>query len=305
MSDTNPQINIAPGSIPVPKDWAALGMDSGYSPKAPDKLRLWVTGPSGEGKSTFTRSIPNSVTLDFGDETGGIVEPRGFRIWVKSYDHYMKVTDKLIAEAGSAKPLATRVIFDNVDDWMTMIINRLQDEKSTASKPCDDIMEYGSAGHGVALVRNRCWSRIQALFEAGLTWTCTGNLTEKHVTKPGSRDSTTVLRPVVFPSMASMFRRRAEFHMVIYCKKETVPIMKKSKLPSGQVVEVEVGSETRPVYVCDCRSTDAAEAKSRGVPEMKTRFQLPLVDGWKVFSKEYLDAVEATKKMITKEKQNG
>jgi hypothetical protein len=270
-----------PNSIPA--DWLALGAEEGYHPKEAHELRLWVAGPTGEGKSTFTRSIPDSLTLDFGDETGGVFEPRSPRIYIKNHEHYMQVTDKLIEEGKNGGQWIKRIVFDNVDDWVNMIIEVLQKEKQ-----CEDITEYGSKGKGWTLIRNRCWGKIQLLSEAGYVWSCTANLVEKQQTV--GNNTTTVIRPVVYPSFASMFGRRADYKLVIYARPSIVTLTKPIKLPNGQVIDKPIGEETKLVYYCNCRSNDTQQAKTRGVPDMEETFELPLVDGWKTFTDKYNDA---------------
>jgi len=278
---TNPTINITPNSIPA--DWAKLGAETGYHPKEAHELRLWVAGMTGEGKSTFTRSIPDSLTLDFGDETGGVFEPRGPRICVPNYERYMEVTDKLIQDGKAGKRWVKRIIIDNADDWVNMIINVLQIEKN-----CEDITDYGSSGRGWAMIRNRCWGRIQALAEAGYVWSVNANIIEK--TKQVGTTSMTVIRPVVFPGFASMFGRRADYKLVVYARTKTIAKTTKVKLPDGRTIDKPVGEETKKVYYCQCRSNDLREAKSRGVPGMKETFEIPLIDGWNTFAEYYNEA---------------
>ena len=276
-----PTANIAPNSIPA--DWLALGAEEGYHPKEVQDLLLWVAGPTGEGKSTFTRSIPNGITLDFADETGGVLGPRSPRINIRNYDHYMEITDKLIKEGKNGGKHWGRVVFDNAEDWVSMIIEVLQKEKNT-----EDITEYGQKGKGYALIRNRCWSRIQQLHDAGYVWSVNANLVERQQTVGNT--TTTVIRPVVFPGFYSMFGTRSDFKLVVYARNRSVTKYQKIKLPNGPTIDKPIGEETKKVYFCNCRSNDTQEAKTRGVPDMEETFELPLIDGWKTFAKKYNEA---------------
>jgi len=277
----NPTAKIAPNSIPA--DWLALGAEQGYHPKEADELRLWVAGMTGEGKSTFTRSIPDSLTLDFGDETGGVFEPRDTRISIRGHDHYMDVTNKLIEEGKKGKRWVKRIVIDNVDDWTNLIVETLNAEKNVK-----DITEYGTQGSGYNLLYKRCWSRVQQLYEAGYIWSCNANLVEKQRTL--GTTTSTVIRPAVYPGMASMFGRRADYKLVVYARPKVIPLTKTVKLPNGQVIEQPIGEEKKLVYYCNCRSNETQEAKTRGVPGMEETFELPLVDGWKTFTDKYNEA---------------
>jgi hypothetical protein len=282
---------MTPNSIPA--DWKALGAEVGYHPKEAHELRLWVAGMTGDGKSTFTRSIPGGLTLDFGDETGGVFEPRDARVNIKNYEHYMEVTQKLIDNGKNGGKWVSRVTIDNADDWVNMIVGVLNQEMGIP-----DITDYGSQGSGYTKIYNRCWNRIQQLAEAGYVWSCTANLVEKQRTI-GTQTST-VIRPAVYPGLASMFGRRADYKLVIYARTKSVTKTQKVKLPSGQTIEKPVGEETKTIYYCNCRSNDTQEAKTRGVPDMEETFELPLIDGWKTFAGKYN---EARDKALAKSKE--
>jgi len=279
-----PITTLQPNSLPA--DWKKLGAETGYHPKEAKDLRLWVAGLTGEGKSTFTRSIPDTLTLDFGDETGGVFEPRGPRINIENYKHFEDVIEKLVTDGSNGKHWMHRVVFDNVDDWANMIINVLEIEKGV-----EDITDFGHKGKGYSLIRNRCWGSIQRLSEAGYIWSCTANLIEKQ--QAMGKTTTTVIRPVVFPGFASMFGRRADYKLAIYSTPKVIKKTKKVKLPNGMEIDQTIGEETTTIYYCNCRSTNLREAKSRGVPGMQETFELPLVDGWKVFEKFYNEARDA------------
>ena len=293
----NTTTKIATNSIPA--DWLSLGAEQGYHPKEVGELRLWVAGMTGEGKSTFTRSIPDSLTLDFCDETGGVFEPRDTRVSIHNYEHYTEVITKLLEDSKAGKRWVKRVVIDNVDDWVSMIT-----EVMNAEKKVEDITEYGSQGRGYTLIYNRCWSKIQQLAEAGYIWSCNANLVERQRTI-GSTTST-VIRPAVFPGLASMFGRRADYKLVVYARSKMVTTTKKIKLPNGQVIEQPIGGEKKLVYYCNCRSNETQEAKTRGVPEMEETFELPLVDGWKTFTDKYNEARDkalAKSEELNKEKK--
>jgi len=289
----NPVVAATPNTVPlIPTDWSLLGLVSGYSPKSAERLRLWITGPSGEGKSTFMASIPDHIILDFDDGANAIPGSKAARIYIKNYQHYMAVTDKLIAEAKAGKPPCLRVTIDTVDEWVGMITNQLQEEKG-----CEDITEFGSQGHGWGLIRERCWSRLRDLEHAGYVWSCVGHINTKTETNPATNKERTVLRESVFPSFAKKITTRSDFKVSIYCVPKTVEKKEKRKLPSGQIIEVSAGSETQQVYYLSSITTVEKENKSRGVPSMERKFVIPLVGGWDLFKEKYEGAIADARKL--------
>jgi hypothetical protein len=286
-STVNVVTTIRPGDVPVPAEYAALGAKSGYAPCPADELRMLIDGPEGEGKTTFAASVPDNIILDFERGADGIVAPRSVRIHIKGYDHYVHVTDKLLADAKAGKRPFSRITFDTTDRWVTMIATQIAHEKMV-----EDIVEYGQEGHGWQLLRNRCWSRVQELEEAGYAWTMVGHLTEKTVTDPVTKKDITVPRLSVFPTLKNPLVQSVEFHGTVFCITTEEPDMETVKLPSGQSISRPKATNKKiTTYYFDCSSTSGKQGKKRGVPTMKARIELPLVNGWDVFIEEYRKAI--------------
>jgi len=288
----NVVLPATPNTVPkIPADWAALGAATGYNPKAAEDLNLCIVGPSGEGKTTFISSISNQIILDFDKGAQGIPGTRAVRIPINNYEHYIQVTDKLIEQGKANKREFQRVSFDTTDEWVGIIINRLQEEKGV-----DDITEFGSQGHGWALIRERCWSKLRELQQAGYVWSCIGHMITKTETNPVTHKERTVIRDAVFPSFAAKIVRSSDYKITIYCVNKTKDKLVKKTLPGGKVVEVPSGSEVVSTYYADIYTTVEREGKGRGAPGMERKFELPLVGGWEIFKQKYNVAVEAAKK---------
>lgn len=281
---------VEPGGLPViPAEYAGMGLETGYAPKPAEELRMFVVGPSGEGKTTLASSIPDNLILDFEGGAGGIIGTRSVRVAIKGYDHYMQVTDKLIADGKAGRHPFKRVTFDPVDEWAALISMQL-----AVDKKVEDIAEYGSKGSGWSLLKNRCWSRVRELQQAGYAWTCVGHLVEKTVTNPITKQEMTVVRPSVFPGLAECCKRNSEFYGAVYSLSTQEIQRKKIKLPDGRTIEVDDQSNVKNVtkYYFDCRAVAGREGKMRGVPDMKSKIELPLINGWDKFVTEYEKAVK-------------
>lgn len=292
----HPQGNVVlaakPNTVPViPADWAKLGVKIGYDPKLAEDLNLYVVGPSGEGKTTFSSSIPDNMILDFDKSAESIVGSRAMRVPISSYDHYMEITQKLINEGKAGKHIVRRISIDTTDEWLGMIVNRLQAEKGV-----DDITEFGSQGHGWAMIRERCWSRLRELEQAGFVWSCVGHMITKTETNPVTHKERTVIRDAAFPSFAAKIVRSSDFKLTIYCINKEVEKKQKRKLPSGQIIEAPCGTEMTSKYYLDSYTTAEREGKGRAAPGMIRKFEIPLINAWDVFVENYNVAIQKAKK---------
>ncbi len=291
VSQGNVVLPVTPNTVPViPSDWAKLGVVTGYNPKSAEDLNLWIVGPSGEGKTTFNSSIPGNMILDFDKGAESVVGTRAMRIPIRSYDRYMEITKKLIEEGKAGKHVVHRISIDTVDEWIGMIKLQLQKEKGV-----EDITEFGSRGHGWAMIRERCWSRLRDLEEAGFVWSCIGHMTTKNETNPATHKERTVIRDSVFPTMSAQIVNSSDFKLTIYYLEKVIKEPVEKKLSSGQIIK-QMKETSVPVYYLNSLTTAERQGKSRGAPGMIRKFEIPLLNAWQVFKKNYNGAIEAAKK---------
>ncbi len=290
----NVVLAVTPNTVPViPADWAKLGVVTGYDPKAAEDLNLYIVGPSGEGKTTFESSIPNTMILDFDKSAESIIGTRAMRVAIRSYEQYMEVTQKLIDEGKAGKHVVHRVSIDTTDVWVDMIKLRLQTEKGV-----NDITEFGSQGHGWAMIRERCWSRLQELEEAGFVWSCVGHMITKTETNPVTHKERTVIRDAVFPSFAAKIVNSSDFKLTIYCINKEVEKKEERILPGGQTIVVPCGTEMTSKYFLDSYTTAERQGKGRAAPGMNRKFEIPPTNAWNVFVKNYNVAIVNAKKAM-------
>ena len=288
----NVVVAATPNTVPtIPADWAKLGVQSGYNPKSAEDLNLYIVGPPGEGKTTFESSVPDNMILDFDKAAESVVGTRAMRVPIQSYEHYMQVTQKLIDEGKAGKHVVHRISIDTTDEWIGMIINRLQEEKSV-----EDITDYGSQGRGWSMIVKRCWSRVRELEEAGYVWTCTGHMITKTETNPVTHKQRTVVRDAAFPTFTANIVRNSDFKLTIYCINKEIEKKTKKTLPGGQVIEVPCGTEMTSKYYLDSYTTAEREGKGRNAPGMNRKFEIPLYNAWDIFKKNYDVAIENAKK---------
>jgi len=302
-TNVNTVVDTSPADVPIPADWAKLGLTSGYHPRDLEDARLYVTGLAGEGKSTFLRSIPDAWVLDFEGGANGIPGARAqyFDLATAAknlgktiYDVYQMIMDKLLADGKVGKRPCRRVIIDTEDAWVEMMGEHLLAEKSAKGvKVYEDIGELGKKGHGHSLLQGRCKNVLVALENAGYTWAVAGHLTRLTETNPVTGAESTVIRPVLSKGYVGPVVRKAELHITInsMTRKE-----KLDKTVNGRVFKnMEEKEVTR--YTLYSRPTEAKamEGKRRGVPNLPARMEVPMINGWDVLKEAYEIAVEESK----------
>ena len=288
---TNPPAVVKPNTVPLlPTDWSLLGLVGGYNPKKAEDLRIYGLGPYNEGKTTFFASIPNNIILDFEDGANAIVGPNSVRIHIRDYPHLEQVVKKLVEDAKNKKRHWSRVSFDTIEEFVDLIKHQLEEEKNV-----EDITDYGSRGHGYNLILQRVWSVVMDLEQAGYTWAIVGHQKLKTEMNPATKKEETKIREAVYPMVASKIKNKSDFQITIYRLPKTKKITKKIKLATGQVIE-QSEEETTNVYYASSFTSGRGDGKSRGVPTMDTKFEIPLINGWDVFRRKYDAAVEAARK---------
>lgn len=293
---TNPVVEATPNTVPVvPDDWAALGAKRGYDPKVAVGLRLFIVGPSGEGKTTFISSIPDNLILDFDDGANAIPGGHATRIYVKDYASLDAIVDKLLVDAKNNNRRFRRVTFDTVDELIAMVKHKLEEEKGV-----EDITDYRSEGYGYNLILQRFWSKILDIEQAGYAWAIVGHVKTKDEVDPASKKMVTKIRESVYPGVAKKILTKADFKLTVYYipeSKEVTGAPRRIPNPAGGPDLLLAGEKKTisvPTYYLNSMSTESTksgENKSRGVPSMERKFELPLVEGWKAFVNRYDSAV--------------
>jgi len=299
---TNIVVPTTPAKIPLPKEYVKLGLTTGYNPCPVEETRLYVTGLSGEGKSTFVSSIPDAWVIDYEKGVGGVVDRRAgyFNIFEAAkklgkttYEVHRMIIDMLIEDARNNKRPCKRVVFDTHDGWVELETINFLKEKSAGVKTYEDIGQYGEKGAGHSLIQGRCKRILADLESNGYTWAVVGHLTYVPETAPDGKTQMNI-RPILSKGYVGPIVRKSELHITInsIAHKERVDSTVKGQIIKGGKEEVV----TR--YWLYTKPTEAKrmEGKQRGVPNLARIIEVPMVGGWDVLKQAYNVAVEAAKK---------
>jgi len=289
----NQEMEVEPQTTPLPADYAALGVCTGYEPIPPEKTRHFILGPHGGGKTTFVSGIPEALILDFEDGAWGVPKAKAHRINVQTPQTLRAIVDKLIADGGPAKKGPyKRVVFDTVEQCLEVIGEELAEKYGV-----EDITQYGSHGAGYALLRNEFMAMLRRLARAGYAWTCVGHLAEKTVVVNNKERS--VLRPVLYDSIAQSIARAADIVATIHSELEVeeVEIVQQVR---GKTIRRRQSREVSRIYFDTQyvgQAFSAAANKRRGIPTFEPKLRMPTLEdeanGWDVFCEAYAKAVEA------------
>ena len=299
-SNVNVAVPITPSEIPLPSKYVKLGLTTGYNPKAAEDIRLYVTGLTGEGKSTFIRSIPNAWCIDFEGGDDAVISGKGAYFDLhkmarktsrSKFNIYREIITGLIEDGKAGKHPCRRVIFDTHDEWVAFEARQLATDKLV-----EHIGEYGQHGHGWSLVHARCQKVLGDLENAGYTWAVVGHLGYFTQMNPITNNETTVIRPLLAKGSVGPVVRKAEMHITVYAstKKETI---KTKQEIAGKMITNKTEKEVTRYHIYT-RPTEAKamEGKRRGVPQLPGKIEIPMVGGWDVLREAYNKAVEESKK---------
>jgi len=277
----NPRKEVKPvGEIvqpnTIPKAYAALGAQMGFAPLPPSKLRLYLGGLEGDGKSTFVSSIPNSIILDF--ETGdyAVKYPRSPHLPIETSDESRRVFEQLLRDGGAGrKPPFEHVVIDTGDRWLHLVS---QDLCKEAGK--ENIGDVRSEGGGYSLLAGRILKTLDDLWQAGYSWVVVGHMKEQDITVGGKK--LTVIRDTMFRSSVDPIRRVADYIGIVHTVRKEE---KTTKTIDGKSYQVSTGNWTMDYRMSLIGST-TRRAKQRvtlSVPEIT----LPEKDGWSAFVAAY------------------
>lgn len=200
---------------PIPSRYLS-GIDATTDPFDPPKahrLRVYVVGQVGTGKTALACSIPDAHIFDAQDKSSGVsrLAPGSLVARPRSLKELRRRIDLLVND-GPKKSGFRTVVFDPLSTIVYgLIATGLADEKNV-----DDIGEYGREGKGWRIVNNEFVDWYERLWLAGYGVWCFG-----HITPPLSKGGE--FKHEVTPGVRAYLISSSEFHFMTSVRAVTVP----------------------------------------------------------------------------------
>lgn len=279
----------------IPPGLAKLGATRGFDPPEPHRLRFYLTGKPGCGKTTFVSSIDGALIIDPEDSSCMVPNPKAMRFTPHTGKELMDMVHELIRmKAGPSNPVK-HIVFDTIEKAQTLIIPWLTDhhnETHPRSTPLLDIREYGTKGAGWGKINDMTLGIMHKLYLAGYGWTCCGHLQESTIEDPISKKPITKLEPLINPGIRGGLYRDAQY--MAYLREAVVSSRVEKKVGTRTVKT----SQKRPQYLLELTSPEGTSTMTTQIVKERLGSYMPDVldvtgsDGWNIFSGAYDGARE-------------
>lgn len=270
-----------------------------WSPTPVNKLRMLISGLSGQGKTTFAASIPNAWHLDFEGMANDVVSPRARQFRFAGFSKYDELLKMLVEDGNAGRAPCDHIIFDTLDEFYERVARYLGEKQyheaifggEKGRPPSRDIRDWGEKGSGWQKLRAFVARTFDALSDAGYGWSA---LLQEYM-DPDARE----LRPCLpDKSGAPIFRKG---HIIAEIQRvHRVTTVTKKRTVRGKTISRPT-TEARDAYVMGLgaisveRST-FAQAKARYLEFLPEEIILPAADAWTdVFVPAYESAILAAR----------
>ncbi len=293
------QTIVTPAGVQLPKRYHSLATQvPQFEPPAPGKLRLFLQGLVGEGKSTFAASIPRACILDFENKYTAI--PRrgeGTHIfYCADGDETEAIIDMLMADAEKDDRVFDTVVFDPMNGYIQQVRRLLTDRylESGLLKPGSTITEYGKGGSGWDKVNQYVNAKLFEVYESGYGWVVLSHMIQRWVKSSEGSGETRVYDHSVNAGILNYLYQEAEFTGTIehVLTTKAVPTGKVRVLPSGKTIQ-DTRKQIDRAYELNLSHDDPKLPVRQHVPMPDEPIEIPEGRGWSRFSRIYHSSVEA------------
>jgi len=290
----------------IPAAYLDMGVQRKFNPTSAQKLRLWITGMPGHGKTNFAMSNNKAIAVDFDDTAGDVVianDKRAAHLSCSSIPMFHKLVAQLGIDSGPKAPFK-HVIIDTLDKYRDMLIEHMTTVyNETHTKKVPSILSSGYEGAGWDAVNKELMRPLDEIYRAGYGWTILGHSKiEKETLPSGLIVHHTIA--AINPGIKVAVYREAQVmgYLNMTTHKETK--IQGVKLLRGKEVPNKVEQTVAEVTLDITGGGQRAEVKSRYIEYMPSVIRLPAGEGWAAFEKAYVTAVEAAQSQIEKENHN-
>lgn len=316
-SDDNVQTLEVPGSnIEIPSRYANSGVHQGWDPTPVQRLRLWITGFPGEGKTNFLMSNPEALVFDFEDSARDVVKPKAHVVHITSIDQFLKIHKMLISDGQSDSRVWSHVGFDTIDRLRDMADKWLAVNHPEAirwnteyeKRPLEAFVDYKEFGRN-GYVRLSDWllNKLNELYAVGYGCSVSG-----HIKTVTPIDAPSFTRPVLSDSIIGPLYRWAQFegHCIMDTSEEEVPTGKTKRVVIGKgrtrekpitrkVKSTRVYLQVNPMGGATPEGQPTRETKARYIEYLPDEILLPLHGGHQAFSDAYYAAIAKARESLS------
>jgi len=304
MASGDVQLESATGAILDPKYKKMTQAGRGYKPVEAGRLRLFLVGAVGEGKSSFAASVPRAAILDFENKYRDIPEQFYGEGTIPFYDgdpqFYIDLLTELEDDGRKGKRSFDTIIVDPCNIFVTLcrdfLTSYYRDKLHRGIDQYEDITNYGSDGNGWDKVNRLVAASFDQIYNAGYGWIALAHQVPKWK-KVGARDIKT-FQHALNNGVHSALYSRCDFAGTLTMESEIAQVgTGKFSTRKGKKVE-----KTKPVerkFVTLLINNDKeAESEDRKLPHrmpvpMPTEpFEVPEGAGFATFVKWYRKGVE-------------
>lgn len=260
----------------------------------PHRLRLYVLGLPGKGKTSFVMSMPDTLVIDPEDSACFVQNPKAHRIVPKSGEEFDQLINTLVRD--KARIPYKHIVIDTVERLVPFMIPYLTDRlNKTLTSKVDDIRAFGKGGAGWGKLNEYVVDEVsRRLYVAGYGFTAVGHFAEVTVTG-GSGQPRTVLRPQINDGIRGPLLRESQY--IVRIRSATVKTMVEQKGAKGTVMRVPQTSEK---YIADLTSLDSDDTMTQMVKArlrdlMPGTIDITGFDGYQKFANAYLEACRKSK----------
>ncbi len=275
----------------------APGRDVDFDPPSPHRLRLFIVGSVGDGKSTFCASIPRALILDIENKYTAIPH-RGKDTMIRhcqTVEDYLKLLDLAIQDGQAGNPYFKMIVIDPIDGFVRLIRDSLtvgfrEANLLKAGNP-RDIASFGQEGAGWDEINRAVTMVLFRIYQAGYGYTAISHVLPSWKKMEGGH-SVQRWEHVLNAGIYKYLYVDCEFTLTLGSEEHTEQVATGRVLKVGNRRIKERQEETRQFY---CLSVDSANPRvpvRAHVPMGDEPIEIPEGRGWPCFCKSYLEAVE-------------
>jgi hypothetical protein len=273
------------------------------------RLRLFLEGGVGTGKTFFGASWPRAAFLDIEHKTSAIrkLGEGSMLFHFKTGREYLDLINELVKDGQAGKCPFDTVVIDTVMGLRDKVKDYLTEwyrEKGLLKEESWDITDYKSDGAGWSCLNTTFSDLFERIYhQGGLGWIALDHISPKW-RKVGGGESC-FWESSLNPAILGYFHKQCEFCAYFETGLDEVSVKLPPKaLGTGKVIPGGVGKETRKIYKLAFLPPGSKLPDRVHIPFELPALTIPEGQGFETFNKAY-QAAKAAWEKTEKETESG